>query len=173
MHLRFLASLGPLALAACLVTKQPGDQTSIRAVIDSANARWMAGVASGNPDSVAAVYAMNARLMPPNGPTIVGRAAIRSTWAEGLGLGKWTIILTTDSVWASGTLVLESGTWTSTFAGAAPIPASDKGKYVQRWIQEDGHWVVADDIYSSDNPPPAPPPVARPAPRPTTTRRRR
>ena len=172
MHLRFLASLSSLLVAACLVNKQ-GDQTSVRAAIDSGNARWMAGVASGNADSVAAVYAMNARLMAPNAPTIEGRAAIRSTWAEGLGLGKWTITLTTDSVWASGTLVFESGTWTATFAGAAPIPPSDKGKYVQRWIQEDGHWVVADDIYSSDNPPPAPPPPARPAPRPTTTRRRR
>jgi ketosteroid isomerase-like protein len=163
-------ALIPALLAACLVTPQ-GNPGAVRAAIDSANARWMAGVASGNADSVAAIYATNARLMEPNAPTTVGRAAIRAAWAQGLGLGKWSITLTTDSVWANGALVFESGTWASTFTGAAPIPPTDKGKYIQRWIQEDGHWVVADDIYSSDNPPPAPPPAPAPA-RPTSRRRR-
>lgn len=161
----------PALVAACLVPP-PTNQAAVRAAIDSANARWMRGVASGNADSIAAVYATNARLMEPNAPTLVGRAAVRASWAQGLGMGKWSITLTTDSVWASGALVFESGTWAATFSGAAPMPPSDKGKYVQRWIQEDGHWVVADGIYNSDNPPPVPPPPPAPAARPTSRRRR-
>ena len=177
MHIRPVL-FASLALTACLVSPQ-GDQAAIRAAIDSGNARWSAAVAAGNADSLGVIYAANARMMPPNGPTNIGRDKVIAGFAPMFAIGQWTITLTTDSVWINGPLVFESGTWVSTFtpgpnaAGAPPIPPRDNGKYLQRWIQEDGHWVVADDIWNSDNPPPAPPPVARPAPRPTTTRRRR
>ena len=168
-------ALIPLALSACLVNKQ-GAEPNVRAAIDSANTRWMAAIAAGNADSLAVIYAANARMMPPGAPANVGREAIVAGFAPMFAIGQWTITLTTDTIWPAGSSVFERGTWVSTFTpgpNAPSMPPSDKGKYLQRWIQEDGRWVVADDIWNSDNPPPAPPPPARPAPRPTTTRRRR
>jgi len=42
------------------------------------------------------------------------------------------------------------------------MPAVDSGKYIVRWEQQNGKWVMVDDIWNSDLPIPQPaaPPAA-------------
>jgi len=101
-----------------------------RIAILAANKQWMAAIAAGRADSLVLVYASTARMMGAGTPTSVGREAIGREFGEMFKIGAWKIQLHTDSVFANGPLVLETGTWTSTFkAGphAPPIPATDKG----------------------------------------------
>jgi ketosteroid isomerase-like protein len=166
-HTFFFALLG---LAACAKPESPPQTTArmtaeaatARAAIEATNARWMAHLTAGHPDSVAALYASNARMMGNGTPTVTGRAAIAQEFGQMTKMGAWTITLHSDSVWANGPLVLETGTWTSTFKpapGAPPMDTTDSGKYMVRWTQENGQWLIADDIFNSDKMP-TPPPAA-------------
>ncbi len=157
-----------LGLAACAKPETPAQTTArmaaeaaaARTAIEAANAGWMAHLAAGHADSVAAIYASNARMMGNGTPTVTGRAAIAQEFGQMTKMGAWTIRLHTDSVWANGPLVVETGTWTSSFkpaAGAPPMDTTDTGKYMVRWTQENGRWLIADDIFNSDKMPTPPP----------------
>jgi len=166
-----LLPIGLLTFSACVTGERPqqaaarmtAEAAAARTAILAANKQWMAAIAAGRADSLVLVYASNARMMGAGTPTSVGREAIGREFGEMFKIGAWKIQLHTDSVFANGPLVLETGTWTSTFkAGphAPPIPATDKGKYMVRWTSENGRWLIADDIYNSDvMPTPAPPPA--------------
>src|SRR5882724_7469556 len=166
-----LLPIALLTFSACVTGERPqqaaarmtAEAAAARIAILAANKQWMAAIAAGRADSLVLVYASTARMMGAGTPTSVGREAIGREFGEMFKIGAWKIQLHTDSVFANGPLVLETGTWTSTFkAGphAPPIPATDKGKYMVRWTSENGRWLIADDIYNSDvMPTPAPPPA--------------
>src|SRR6266536_6389197 len=168
-----LLSIGLLSYSACVTGESPqqaaarmaNEAAAARTAILAANKQWMTYIAAGHADSLALLYATNARMMGAGTPTAAGRAAIARAYGEMLQVGAWTIQLHTDSVFANGPLVVETGTWTSTFKPgphAPPIPPTDKGKYMVRWTHENGRWLLADDIYNSDmmpGPPPSPAPA--------------
>ena len=176
-----LLPISLLAFSACVAGESPQQATArlsreaaaARSAIAAANKQWMAYIASGRADSLALVYAPNARMMGAGSPTSVGREAIARAFGGMMQIGAWTIQLHTDSVFANGPLVVETGTWTSTFkAGphAPPLPPTDKGKYMVRWTHENGQWLMADDIYNSDM---MPGPGAAPAPQPARAKAKR
>ncbi|HLZ45560.1 MAG TPA: hypothetical protein VKQ05_07765 [Gemmatimonadales bacterium] len=72
----------------------------------------------------------------------------------------------------SGTLAVETGRWVWAFPAGAKLPpgtpAVDSGKYIVRWAQQNGKWVMVDDIWNSDLPLPTP----APAPATTVSKRR-
>ena len=143
--------------------RMSAEVATARGAIAAANRHWMTYVAAGQADSVGLLYATNARLMGPNAPTAVGRAAIAHAFGQMMQLGGWSIRLHTDSVWANGPLVIETGKWVASFKPGPNMPptdTTDRGKYMVRWIQQDGRWLIADDIYNSDRMP-APPPAAK------------
>jgi ketosteroid isomerase-like protein len=170
-----LLSIGLLSFSACVTGESPqqaaarmaNEAAAARTAILAANKQWMAYIAAGHADSLALLYASNARMMGAGTPTSAGRAAIARAYGEMLQFGAWTIQLHTDSVFANGPLVVETGTWTSTFKPgphAPPMPPTDKGKYMVRWTHENGRWLLADDIYNSDMMPGPPAAPARAAP---------
>jgi len=71
-------------------------------------------------------------------------------------------------VWGSGPAATELGRWTFAWPTSATrppgVPPVDSGKYIVRWVQQDGQWLMAQDIWNSDlalPPPPAPAPARR------------
>lgn len=164
--------LVPLALVCVACGPENPQQTAARmsaevatarGAIAAANRRWMTYVILGQADSVGLLYAPDARLMGPNAPTAVGRAAITEAFGQMMKLGGWSIRLHTDSVWANGPLVIETGKWIASFKpgpNVPPLDTTDRGKYMVRWTERDGRWLIADDIYNSDRMP-APPPAKK------------
>jgi hypothetical protein len=59
-----------------------------------------------------------------------------------------------ESVWASGPWAMELGRWNFAWAPGAKrppgMPAADSGKYVVRWVNESGRWLMVQDIWNSD-----------------------
>src|SRR2546430_9319381 len=59
-----------------------------------------------------------------------------------------------DWVWASGTMAVDLGRWLFAWPAAAKrppgMPAADSGKYIVRWVNDGGHWLMAQDIWNSD-----------------------
>jgi len=176
--MRTLPCLALLATLAC-VPPPPGSAADAKKAIDAANAQWPRLTAGGHADSIAEFYQQNAVIMPPNMAPTRGKEAIRAFFAT-LNTVKPTLTLHADSVWASGSAAVEQGRWRWVWPKGVPLPPGappvDSGKYIVRWVNEGGKWLVAQDIWNSDvalptpsTPAPAKPPAARPARR--TTRR--
>jgi hypothetical protein len=48
---------------------------------------------------------------------------------------------------------LELGRWTWVWPAGAKVPpgeSADSGKYMARWVQDNGKWVIMQDTWSSD-----------------------
>ena len=170
MRLSAWLSTTLFALAACrpAATPPPDTSAAARAAIDAANANWPRLTSTAHADSIADFYAADAVLMPPNMPTVHGRDSIRAFFAVLNTLPGTTLTLRTESVWGNGPAATELGHWTFTWPASATrppgVPPVDSGKYIVRWVQQDGQWLMAQDFWNSDlalPPPPAPAPARR------------
>jgi ketosteroid isomerase-like protein len=126
------------------------ESAEARTGIDGANAQYMAHFNAVHGDSVAALFVEDGRMMPPNAPPAVGRAAIAAGLNTMVGV-KPTLTLTTLSVEASGTLAVEVGSYKLVIqpSGQTP-PINDSGKYMVHWRKQGDRWMLVDDIWNSD-----------------------
>lgn len=149
-------------LAACkpAATPPPDTSAAARTAIDAVNANWPRLTSTGHADSLADFYAADAVIMPPNMAAVHGRDSIRAFFAT-LNTVKPTLALKALAVWASGSSATEMGRWNWSWpAGAAVppgMPPADSGKYVVRWVEDNGKWLIAQDIWNSDVPAPMAP----------------
>jgi len=168
--MRALVRPFPIVLVAALgcQTAPPKDTTAeAKQAIDAANAQWPRLTAAGHADSIADFYHSTAVLLPPNMSAVHGREAIRAFFATMNGMASPPPVLTlrAESVWASGPMAVELGRWNFAWAAGSKrppgAPAADSGKYIVRWVQENGRWFMAQDIWNSDVALPLPQPPKR------------
>jgi ketosteroid isomerase-like protein len=153
---------------------QPADTSaSAKQGIDAANAQWPRLTSGGHADSIAEFYAADAMIMPPNMATMHGKEAIKAFFATINTIDpRPTLTLRSDRVLGSGTTAVEVGRWHWAYPAGAKLPpgtpAVDSGKYIVRWAQQNGKWLMVDDIWNSDLPlPMAPAAASAPASRKT------
>lgn len=158
-----------LLLAATAFACRPADTSaSAKQAIDAANAQWGRLTSTGHADSIADFYAAHAVLMPPNMSPITGKDSIRAFFAVINTMEpRPTLTLRSENVIGSGGGAVERGRWRWENPPGAKLPpgmpAVDSGKYIVRWEQQNGKWVMVDDIWNSDLPLPTAPPPATPA----------
>lgn len=148
--------LSVLILAAgCARPAASPDTTADEQAIRDLVTAWNGYLTAKNDSALAALYAADAVLMPPNMPRVTGAENVRAFWAQIWPLNA-TLTLTPASVKVAGALAIEEGNWT----WSAPTPEGeqkDNGKYLVTWRKQDGQWKVVQDIWNSDNPPPPAP----------------
>jgi len=150
----------PILLAAglgCQAAPPPDITAEAKQAIDAANANWARLTAAGHADSLAQYYRANAVLLPPNMPAVHGRDSIRAFFRGAQHHVQPASVLTVraDSVWASGAMAVDLGRWHFAWPAAAkrpPVCRGRLGKYVVRWVNDSGHWFMAQDIWNSDVP---------------------
>jgi ketosteroid isomerase-like protein len=158
----------PLVALAALLACQPAEteeqmqarlqaeSDSARVAIEAANLAFTQHFNAGHMDSVGALYAPNAVVMAPGMPAVSGRdniVATMRTMPAGMNLA-----LETQQVTANGPMAVERGAWTMTVPGAEGAPPMvTRGKYLVHWHRIDGQWLLVDDIWNDDAPPPAMP----------------
>lgn len=159
---RIVSLLGAVAMvAACQPAAETAEQAearmaseaaAARTAIEAANAQMAAHMNAERFDSAAMVYADDARGMPPNMVTDVGRAAILKS-LQGMAGMKATISFTTTNVSVNGPLAVETGTYSFTFTPpGAPAPVTDTGKYMAHWHKMGDNWMIVENIWNSDLP---------------------
>ena len=116
-----------------------------------------ATVRTGDQAAIAALFAPNGVLVPPNEPVVVGRAAIQA-WGEktfsAVKIVHGDIQL--DGVRVAGDWASGHGTWAMTIV-AGRDTLSDTTRWIIEWErQADGKWLIARDIWNSGKPLPAP-----------------
>lgn len=147
-----------LSLAACAAVPpslSKADEASIRSVSDEFSRSFV----SGDWDAMMNLYTEDAILMPPGGPSVAGRTAIREFLAAFPKVTEMSFDL--NEVDGRSDLAYVRGSYRMTIEiPGAPGPVVDEGKFIEiRRKQTDGRWLIAADIFNSSLPPPPPPPA--------------
>ena len=118
---------------------------------------------TGATQTVAALYAEDAILLPPGAPAAKGRAAIVEFFTKDIAgskaAGAVIVVNPKTDVGVSGNMGWESGTYTVTVKGATV----ETGKFLSVSRKNDGKWLYLRDTWNADAAP-APAPAAAPAP---------
>ena len=160
-----LLSVTALLLPACQVGEKPAndaaevnstaavdtgaDEQAIRGHVD----RWLQLVKAKDAAGIAALYAEDGTVMPPNAPIGKGHAAIQQTWASMMRTPGFYLTFVPEQiiVSSSGDMALDRGTYSLTIAPNG-IKHTDTGKYVVVWRKIGREWKAAADIFNSDLP---------------------
>jgi ketosteroid isomerase-like protein len=129
-------------------------ETDAASAMASLHQRLMRDFATG-PSAVAALveayYAPDARVLPPNAPTAIGRAAIRDVLTGMLAGGQLELSMENAIREASGELAYHTGRYELTVRPPGREPIRDRGKYLEVFRrQPDGRWQCVADMFSSD-----------------------
>jgi ketosteroid isomerase-like protein len=156
-----MSGLAVIALLACAQNAQPPDTAADVDAINQVREREIAAFSGGDIDGVLAVFATDALIMPPNEPAVNGHDAMR-TWAQGMW-DQFTVSgrYASSNVTVAGDWAIEQYTGSLTLtpkAGGVAMEEQFKGIHIYR-RQPDGSWVIVQDIWNSNAPPPAPAPT--------------
>ncbi len=147
----FLLTLPVLLFVSC--EKAPEDTAEVRQAIEAINKQFADAVKRGDAAAVAALYTEDARLLPPNGPMIVGREAIQNSEQSDFDAGvSGDLQLTTLEVGVVRDLAYEIGEYAHTIQPDEGEAIKDQGKYVVVWKRENGEWKLDVDIWNSSMP---------------------
>jgi uncharacterized protein (TIGR02246 family) len=130
----------------------PQDPTN-RAIAD-ATAALVAALNAGNPRDAAALYAEDARLLPPAAPVIEGREAVEAFWRAGLESGVADVQLEPLEVDHREGVAYELGRYRLRLTATAERAAVNRGSYlVVHQRQPDGEWRRAIETFNPDGTP--------------------
>lgn len=137
-----------------MATKKPSVGAAIRE-LDRAFMRAASAKDAGA--LVAAFYASDAVLMPPNHPIVKGRAPIRAFLQGLMDGGLTSITLKTFSIASAGDLACGRGAYRLSISPPGGSPVQDTGKYVVVYRRKGrgGAWRATADIFNSDQAVPA------------------
>jgi uncharacterized protein (TIGR02246 family) len=142
----FLVLLGGL-VAGCGGRGRPEEPGS-REAIESAVRRYVAASNQGDVKALAALYADDAVLLPPDHEPIQGREAIKAFWSQGTDQG---LEVTTLAIEVEGDLGYLVGRYNLPATEEEP---ADSGKYVMCLKrQRDGSWKLTADIWNRSGDP--------------------
>jgi ketosteroid isomerase-like protein len=120
------------------------DATMVRTAIEEDNKKFMEHFKKGDSTALAAHYASDGLIMPPNSES-VGRDGLAPLWGSLVRMGLTDLKLTTQDVTGNNDLVVETGTYEL----YAKDKMADKGKYVVVWKNESGTWKIFRDIFNT------------------------
>ena len=125
------------------------DEQAIRQKVD----RWLQLVKAKDAEGIAALYAEDGAVMPPNAPIGKGRTAIQQTWTSMMQTPGFDLTFVPEQIIisSSGDMALDRGTYRLAISPDGKA-MTDTGKYVVVWRKIGGEWKAAADIFNSDLP---------------------
>jgi uncharacterized protein (TIGR02246 family) len=143
--------LAVFSLTACQTSGPAGLSEADRAAIEATSKAFVEGVNAKDWAAVAATYTEDAALMPPNGPSVEGRADIQAFVEAFPPISDFNFEII--EVEGQGDMAYVRGTYTMTITPEGGDPITDTGKYIEiRKKQADGSWLLYLDIFNSDVP---------------------
>lgn len=109
-------------------------------------ARWTKAFDAGDAAGLAALYAENARSMPP-GAILEGRGDIEAYWRADIGEGGATTRLAVTDAIAAGDVLQVQGTYEVLGAENASLA---NGQFQQMWLRENGDWRLQHEMWRMD-----------------------
>lgn len=131
-----------LALPLPAIAQNSGDT---RAQIEKMAQAWQKAYNAGNAAGLTALYAKDAKLMPPGVEAASGSSAIQAFFTADMKQGAKNT-LTTEDVAGFGDYALETGKWVATSAEGKHL---DHGQYMTLYKKADGGWKIVRDTWNS------------------------
>ena len=119
-----------------------------KAAIQKLEDQWGAAFNKGDAAAVAAMYAMDADVLPAGDAMAKGRAAIEALWKKDMGAIGDVKCTTLDVKPLGGSAAREIGT--CTFKTKSQPPQEGALKYAVVWQKEGGQWKLLTDIWNMD-----------------------
>jgi ketosteroid isomerase-like protein len=109
-------------------------------------------VGKRNIDALDNVYTADARILPPGGPMVAGREAIKQFWAGMIqDMNAQSAELFSVDVMPAGDGIVEIGRAVLTVEPEPGKTAQAEAKYVVYWRQENGQWRWHVDIWNMNS----------------------
>jgi uncharacterized protein (TIGR02246 family) len=144
---RFALLAAALALATAAGAKE--------GPLDGKSKAWEEAFNKGDAAAVAALYAEDGVILPPNQARVQGRADI-TAFAKGMYDAGFRLKTTDTDAWVDGALGAKTGTYVVSDKDGKEV---EHGKWLEVWHKgADGQWLMVRDMWNSDDPPPPPPP---------------
>jgi uncharacterized protein (TIGR02246 family) len=138
-----------LVLGFMLFTLAASAAEKLHSEISAANAEWVKAYNAGNAAAVAACYADDAKVMPPNSDFVSGKEGITKVWQGLMDMGGKSAKLNAMEVTGSGDMATEVGTYEVMDKDGKLM---DKGKYMVHWKKVGSAWKLHRDIWNSSMP---------------------
>jgi len=139
-----------LALCFGLLTTPALAQTT--AQIQKLNDQWMAAFNKGDAAAVAAMYTIDAYVLPDGREMVKGRPAIEALWKQQMAGATVEKITTLDVKPLGANAAREIGT--ATMKTKDQPPQDVVVKYAVVWQKEGGQWKLLQDIWNMNKPMP-------------------
>lgn len=156
--------LAALVVGTVLATAGLAAQANDQAAVAKVRTAYQTAAGAQDAAAIAKLYAPDGVEMPPNAPSVKGRAAIEGfhrAFAQQWMMHGMTVTATDTKV--LGDTAYDVGTYKQTLmAQKGGGTVEDKGKYVVL-LKKDGtgNWWITHAIYNSDNPAPAAAPAKK------------
>jgi ketosteroid isomerase-like protein len=125
----------------------------VRGLVKATNDAFADAIARGDAAAAAAVYAEDARLLPPGAEPLAGRTAAERFWRGEIDAGVCGLELETLELEQRGDTAIEVGRYVLASARPRAEATTDRGKYVViHKRQADGSWKWGIDIFNSNAP---------------------
>lgn len=129
--------------------RMQAEADAARPLIEAQMARYSRGAAAGNADTLLAMYAPDAVVMPPN-QKITSMDSLRARFAR---IGPFQVSFATHALTVNGPDAFERGVWSAVLSPpGAPLSVVRDGKYLARWRKIDGEWRIVEHIWNDDYP---------------------
>jgi ketosteroid isomerase-like protein/quercetin dioxygenase-like cupin family protein len=162
-----LRSLLTIPVAACASATSAGNTADETSAIRATNRQFEQAIAARDAATLATFYAPDARVNPPNAPTVTGAAAIQGLWQDAFRIPDFQLAFTPErlDIATSGDMALDAGVFR--FRGTGPDgPMTEEGNYAVTWRKTAEGWKIVSEMWHSSRPvtPPAAAAVAAPKP---------
>jgi len=136
-------------MSACQAPAPPALSDADVAAIRTANASYASAVKARDWAALAALYAQDAIILPPNHPPVTGRADIKAYFEGFPPMSAFEVPAV--EIEGRGDLALIRGTYSMTINQEGAAPVTDSGKWMEmRRKHADGSWLILRDIWNSD-----------------------
>lgn len=125
------------------------DLAAARTAIQEKNAAFTRAHVEGDIAAIDAMFTRDATSLPPGAHAAVGVDAIHALTAEYLKAGVMAFSEETTEFYGTRDLLIDRGTYVMTYGADA---ATERGKYLNVWVQEDGTWKIRTNIWNAGPP---------------------
>ena len=139
-------------LVSCTTAPPPDTSAEDSQAINAVRKQYADAFNRGDAAAVAALFADEAKLLPPNSPMIVGREGIQASVQAGIDAGLGDLQATVIELSINGDVAHLVGKYTLTIQPEEDEAISVIGKYVTIWKRENGSWKYDVDIWNSSLP---------------------
>jgi uncharacterized protein (TIGR02246 family) len=158
-----LVSAGLACLSAAVAMAAPAAAAApVEETVRQGTETWGAAYNAGDVETIVALYAPDALVMPPGAARARGHAAIRAyltqAVAQAQGSGVSLVMGAAQDVGVSGDLAWHSGDYTVTDRKSGA--AVDSGNYLEVWRRTGDTWRIVRDIWNSARATPTAPEAA-------------